>query len=29
MYKDLPKYIICNVEKLEITEISDNKGMAK
>jgi len=29
MYKDLPKYIIYNIEKLEITEISDNKGMAK
>ena len=29
MYKDLPKYIIYNIKKLEITEISDNKGMAK
>ena len=29
MYKDLPKYIIYNIEKLEITEMSHNKGMAK
>lgn len=29
MYKDLPKYIIYNIEKLEIMEMSDNKGMAK
>lgn len=28
-YKDLPKYIIYNIRKLELTEMCNNKEMAK